>query len=192
MKTKTVNIEIDLFNEIKKYCINENITIKDFVSNTLNDKIERCLNNRCLLKWQSIIDMINIDDKYHFIVAKYCEHVANLEQCAALTMAGSLTNNLLPLNLRLISKLDLSKVEFVFDPINIPTTSFSIHIEDMSMLSDLSQMNNIEHTLIEEYSKYLNTKEHIKIYNLVESLSMIKETPSGINNIIIKSRIDNV
>jgi hypothetical protein len=192
MKTKTVNIEIDLFNEIKKYCINENITIKEFVSDTLNDKIERCSNNRCLMKWQCIIDMINIDDKYHIIVAKYCEHIANLEQCAILTMVGSLNSNLLPLNLRLISKLDLSKVEFVFDPINIPTTSYSIHIEDMSMLSDLSQMNNIEHTLIEEYSKYLNTKDHIKIYNLVESLTMIKETSSGINNIIIKSRIDNV
>lgn len=192
MKTKTVNIEIDLFNEIKKYCINENITIKEFVSNTLNDKIINDLNYKILEKWQIIIDMINIDDKYHLIVARYCEHVANLEQCAALNMVGSLYDNLLPLNLRLISKLDLSKVEFVFDPINIPTTSFSTHIEDMSMLSDLSQMNNIEHTLIEEYSKYLNTKEHIKIYNLVESLSMMKEASSGINNIIIKSRIYHV
>ena len=45
MKLKTVNIPIEIFKEIKIFCANNDIKIKDFIIDAIKKKLENDINN---------------------------------------------------------------------------------------------------------------------------------------------------
>lgn len=46
MKTKTVNIPIEIFKEIKIFCANNDITIKDFIIKSIKKELENDTNKK--------------------------------------------------------------------------------------------------------------------------------------------------
>jgi len=162
---------------------------------------EQLENDRLIMKWKPILDEIGIPKKHLFKLAEYCEHHLLMESGAAGSMSFSpldehrkLFPSTFGQSLRVLSKLDLDKVEFVRGPIFViiendkekclTTNTYQVSIEitneqamDLDMMLGIDVLANIETILVEEMTTTLQEKikdlEKIYFYMVIADIKKI-------------------
>lgn len=153
--------------------------------------------------WKPIIETLGIDEKYHELAINFAQKLndrinenSNLQ---SLENLKSIENNLLPLNLKIFSKLNLDRdIEILSEPkqnnVEVDDIEFTEKIitENHKDLTAKELVEKFENVLVDKLVDYINqTDGKLYIYELVSSVSMISEknwNPMG----IFRSRISIV
>lgn len=137
------------------------------------------MNSKLIIKWKPILKVVNIDEEYYDIISKYCEYHYSYENAISRNETTSL-----PSSLQILSKIDLSKVEFVFEDYIKEPKIFSISLTSEEYLDytyhlGLDVIKLIESKMIEEIYHYIN--------------EIIKEEGNiAINKVCYKSIIEDI
>ncbi len=114
-------------------------------------------------------------------MSEYAENFAKMEILKSDTLSSdSLTENLLPINLRILSKLD--NFEITNDASQINDITYKIRIDKSFESSSLDYINELEHSLINMMIEDLKEK-NILIYSLVNNVFIDSD------ELVIASRI---
>lgn len=135
-----------------------------------------------LEKWKEIIDQLNVkNDLRELKLAKYAEHFSNIEK------RMDTTTSLLPINLRVMSKLNF--YELTDDPSVVKDHTVSMNIP-------INIVGNFPFVLIplmeEEIEKFLIEKyknKRLLIYMMVHSVQVITEK-TMVPKLFVTSKID--
>lgn len=121
------------------------------VLNHLNIDITTFI-GRAIKKWKPILEIVNIDQNYWKEIALFCEsHCEEADD----------TSFRFPITIKILSKLDLSKVMFTERDICQPVNCSSLSREqicDIQSQTGLDASVMLESSMIEQMSRFLNDK----------------------------------
>jgi hypothetical protein len=139
-------------------------------------------------KWSPVLQITNIKNEYWDMVADYCEreYEKNPDH----------DKNLLPMQLKILSKIDLSRVDLFSDDIDddifkTDVLSIKVNHSDMYNISNkigIDVIDRIEHAMIEEMSNIYNTIINNKAGVIIKNVCMGLEHDIEHNKIILKYR----
>ena len=145
-------------------------------------------------KWEPMLESLKVGKNYYDFFATYAEKLSN--------EISYLQNeeNLLPVNLKLLSKLDMKNINISLIDVDDLNVDFIIRetfdaeqikaqMNSMNMVSDTKKdiIPKMESVLLDKLADLLNTKKEIQIYKLVSKIG-IEQNGSDIEMFII-SRI---
>jgi len=135
-------------------------------------------------KWKQVLSVVPINKVYWENISKYCEKYSN--------RLAKDNISILPVALRILSKIDLSRVVFVDDYKICESKEISIRITPQQILDYKLKMGVplpefIDHAIVEEQSYFLN--EYIEIHGGVVINELGYYYGLEINKIVYKSYI---
>jgi len=145
-----------------------------------------------LKKWESIINILEVDDEIKMEFARYAEHFLELETLSKMTDVNKSNPSLLPINLKVLK--ELGKFKFTDNPDDVDNYTFTIDIDDYPDLStykvsdmNLSDKNKIssiiDNSIVDTMVKELGDK-NLVVYSLINSITI-----SEGNNILPRLKI---
>lgn len=133
--------------------------------------------------WKPIIETLGIDEKYHELAINFAQKLTDRMNENVNLESFGIENNLLPLNLKILSKLNLDRdIEILSEPkqnnVEVDDIEFTEKIitENHKDLTAKELVEKFENVLVDKLVDYINqTDGKLYIYELVSSVSMISE-----------------
>lgn len=146
--------------------------------------------------WKPILDMFDVDDDKKIKMADYADHHAKLEVESNSTVSIDFNNSLLPMSLKILSKIDDFEVTYDASEVKDHTISVTLSKDDLLFIKEsigIDVIPYIENMLMEEIIHQCKDKK-ILVYTMVDSIQSIAEVLKNskdilLPKIIIKSRI---
>lgn len=142
--------------------------------------------NNIIKKWLPIAESCGItDNKKREIFSQYAEHHMSIENYKVDT---PLSQNLLPIALRVISKINLENKQFIISENADNVLNYGV----LCTFNDDSpdSVHMLEYELVEEMVKFINEKlEKYNIINVYSLASRVKKLDKFDNNIELDCRI---
>lgn len=129
---------------------------------------------KVLQKWLPIMEHLKIDKKYQEIFSTYAELCDE-----RILVEDGITENLLPVNLKVLSELNFDKLNIKL----IDTITETIEFKETITVKTKDSIIELENKLLDNLIDFLNTKSQIEIYKLVSCIGISE------NEIFIRSRI---